>query len=689
MPLSIKVPALMMSDTPISDDALTGEGLGLPGIEWGEDGVPRSQRFDDVYFSLHDGWAESRHVFLDGCALPARWRGCERFVVAEAGFGTGRNFLLTWLSWRSDPQRSATLDFISVEGFPLTQQDLQRALADLPDPAMAPLAAELVAAWPVRQPGFHLRLFDGGRVRLLLLFGTVAEVLPQLAVPPGGLVDSWYLDGFAPAKNPDMWSDDVFAQVARLSRPGARFATYAAAGFVRRGLEQVGFAVERRAGFAHKRECLAGRFVAKLTEQHTAPWFAPPVPLAAGARVAIVGAGVAGCALAAALSRRGLVPLLFDRHGQAGTEGSGNPCGLLKPRLTADGGVHGRFYSQATLYAMALLPETLWVGKGIFHLARDAEEAGLVQRLARTLPPGHAVPMDAGQAQQVCGVEAPFGGLWFPHAGAIRPPEVCRWLLEQAEQPIPVRTATAEPPQPLPDGGWLVAGERVGAVVLTAGPFSRLLWPDAELPIHANRGQISLWSEPDNGTGSSPSAALSFGGYLSPRFTDPQNRAVRVLGATYRRWPDLADDQWSVLDDTDHQAVNDLLQSHLPAQAAALATGDGRIGGRAALRATIADHMPLAGPLFSAPDFRADFADLHHGRRWSAYPQPRWTAGLYILGGLGSRGFQTAPLLAEHLAAMMVGAPSPLPQDLSEAVHPARFLVRSLRKPPARKKRAE
>jgi tRNA 5-methylaminomethyl-2-thiouridine biosynthesis bifunctional protein len=657
-------------------------------ITWGDDGIPRSSTFDDVYFSLHDGWEESRHAFLQGAQVVQRWINQKQFTIGETGFGTGRNFLLTWKAWRDDPQRPDSLDYLSVEGFPLSARDLAQALANsIQDPALRPLADELVAAWPAAHPGFHLRLFDQGRVRLLLLFGDVAEVLPQVTPPPAGGFDGWYLDGFAPSKNPDMWSPALYHQIARLSKPGARFGTYAAAGHVRRGVTEAGFQVERRPGHGHKRECLAGVYQpAEPTVTTEKPWFRSPSPLPAGANVAVIGGGVAGCAMAAALSRRGLTPTLFERHHALAQEGSGNPCGLLKPRLTADGGIHGRFYAQATLFAQAQLPPEAWVSQGIFHLARDAEEAALQERLAQTLAPGHAQPLNAAQAAELAQVEAPFGGLWFPFAGAIRPQAVCAALLSAVPTPVRRLTASVAPPEPCATGGWLVQGESFDAVVLTAGAYSKALYAPAELPIFCNRGQISVLAEqPDSPL---PTPALSFGGYLSPRFSDPtfapSDQPLRVLGATYRRLPSPEAEDWSQLSDADHQAVADDLAAHLPAVAQALKAEQTRLGGRAALRATIADHMPLAGPLFQATDFRQDFAELHHGRRPSSYPAARWAEGLFILGGLGSRGFQTAPLLAEHLAATMVGTPSPLPQDLAEAVHPARFLVRALKKAPKR-----
>lgn len=695
------------SDVPVPVPS-AGAGVGSAPVHWGEDGIPRSELFGDVYFSADGGWAESRHAFFDGCQVARRWAGKQRFTLGETGFGTGRNFLLTWQAWRADPQRPQTLDYLSVEGFPLTTGDLARALQGIArDPEVAALAEELTQVWPVAQPGFHLRLFDQGRVRLLLLFGDVMTCLPQISSP----VDAWYLDGFAPSKNPQMWSAPLFQQVAALSRRGTRFGTYAAAGHVRRGLADAGFVIERRPGFGPKRECLAGEWVPQdiaaaptdapatggrsarrrvLSSAGPHPWYAAPPALREGCTVAVIGGGVAGTAITAALARLGLRPELFERHQALAQEGSGNPCGLLKPRLTADGGIHGRFYTQAALYAATSLPDDIWVRRGILQIARDDDEAALQHRLETTLPAGHAEAVNAARVFDLAGISAPFGALWFPHAGAIRPQRVCQALMAScpAGADVPVHLGRTVRPLPDPAGGWQVDGRPFDAVVLAAASFVSDLWPAADLPIQPNRGQISVVSEAGaRAAGPSlPGPALSYGGYLSPSFDDPAfgDGPLRVLGATYQRWNDLGDEGWQEQTRADHQAVADSLMETLPDVARALDPMSHRVGGRVALRASIHDHMPLAGPLFEASSFRQDFADLHHGRRAQTYPQARWRSGLFILGGLGSRGFQTAPLLAEHLAALMTGGVSPLPEDLAEAVHPARFLVRQLRKGPRR-----
>lgn len=237
-------------------------------LSFSPEGIPFSEDYGDVYHTKSGGVGQARHVFLGGNGLPQRWQGRERFVVVETGFGLGLNFLVTWAAWRADPQRAQQLDFISFEKHPFAAVDLARAHAALlaaPDESgMAPqleaelaaLVAELVGAWPPLAPGRHDLAFDDGRVRLGLVFADATQALPRLSAP----VDAFYLDGFSPARNPDLWSEPLLAELARLAAPGATLATWSVAAAVRRSLAAAGWQLAKRAGFAGKREMLCGRW---------------------------------------------------------------------------------------------------------------------------------------------------------------------------------------------------------------------------------------------------------------------------------------------------------------------------------------------------------------------------------------------------------------------------------------------
>ena len=229
-------------------------------LDWTE-GQPTSTRFGDLYFSYIGGLDETRYVFLDHNLLPARFR-TPHFCVAETGFGTGLNFLATWQAWAAAPKPpGATLEFRTLEGFPLTPADMARAhrlwpeLAPFAEPFAAAYATLDFAAGAGAAPVEHVLGFDEGRVRLRLWHGDVGQVLPLW---PGGVADAWFLDGFSPSKNPQMWTDEILAEVWRTAAPSSTFATFTAVGRIRRSLEGLGFAVKKRKGFAFKKEMLQG-----------------------------------------------------------------------------------------------------------------------------------------------------------------------------------------------------------------------------------------------------------------------------------------------------------------------------------------------------------------------------------------------------------------------------------------------
>lgn len=247
-------------------------------LEFNAEGTPVSRDFDDVYFSNDNGLEETRYVFLGGNRLAERFpvHSHPLFIVAESGFGTGLNFLTLWQAFDSfrsaHPQATLQrLHFISFEKFPLTRDDL--ALAHQHWPELAPWAEQLQAQWPLPLPGCHRLLLDRGRVTLDLWFGDINELTDQLDATLNQTVDAWFLDGFAPAKNPDMWTPNLFNAMARLARPGATLATFTSAGFVRRGLQEAGFTMQKRKGFGRKREMLCGVMEQHLMPTLSAPWF--------------------------------------------------------------------------------------------------------------------------------------------------------------------------------------------------------------------------------------------------------------------------------------------------------------------------------------------------------------------------------------------------------------------------------
>jgi len=646
-----------------------------PDVTWSEDGTPRSRRFDDVYYASGGGLAETRHVFLDGAGLPDAWHGRDIFVVGETGFGTGLNFLATWRLWRETNDPGQRLHFVSVEGLPLEPADIVRA--HRANAQVAELAERLAAEYPARHPGFHFRQFDGGRVSLLLLFGPVEKALDDLSAR----VDAWFLDGFAPNKNPDMWSAGVFRQLAERSAAGARIATFTAAGAVRRGLEAAGFAMEKRPGFGSKRECLAGRFAGLPADTDDPPWFRAPDPVDAGSHVAVIGAGIAGAAAARALSDAGCRVQVFDRGSGPGSAASGNPLGLVQPRAGSPENPYGRFQTAAFPRALPfyerLADRNVWHdGRSLLSVGRDEED--LVRQIEWSakggLPSGDANPVSAQEAFELAGVPLRREAVHYPRAGTIRPQAVCRALLDGITCTWSVRVEGMERYGDewhlRSGGGVLWAGD---AVVLANGTDVTDLSSDLAGAVHGNSGQISYVAAA--GQSFDLRLPIAFGGYLAP-VCDDGDGAYHVLGATYGRLGETEDPPAS-LSPEDDRINRDRLTERLP-DLAAILNGD-IIGGRVGVRATTSDHLPVVGPVPDRATFLQTFGALGHGRARRFAPAP-YRPGLFVLSGLGSRGFSTAPLAAQVLRARILGEPPPVPRDVHHALHPARFLVRDLKR---------
>jgi tRNA 5-methylaminomethyl-2-thiouridine biosynthesis bifunctional protein len=577
-------------------------------LDWAEGG-PRSVRFDDVYFSAVDGLAEARAVFLAGCDLPQAWAGRRGFVVGELGFGTGLNVLALLDLWSRTRPPGARLHVFSVEAYPLSREEAARALAAWPE--LAPVAAPLLAAWPSGRPGFHRVDFPGLDARLDLFVGEAEAGLKAWR----GAADAWFLDGFAPAKNPEMWREAVLQGVAARSAPGARVATFTVAGAVRRGLEAAGFAVAKRPGFGRKKERLEAVLPGARDEA--------PLP-----RVAILGAGVAGAALARAFRALGAEPRLFDAA-RPGAGASGNPAALVAPRLDAGGGPAAMLHVQAFERAAALYcAETAdaVIARGALQLEAGERDVARFDRLAAWDGFGHGVVerLSPADAAGRLGEPAGPGGLAFADALVIEPMRVLeRWL-----GPVETRTAArlerAGAAWRLVDADGATVGE--AEVVCVAGGMASgaLAGVGGLRPV---RGQVSCAPVPFTG------APAAWGGYAVP------TRDGLLFGATHDRGDASAD-----LREADHLRNLVLLARGRPRLAQALAGV--ALSGRAAVRATTPDHLPLAGEV-----------------------QP----GLFVLTGLGGRGFTLAPLLAEAVAAAALDAPGPLAAELAARLDPRRY----------------
>lgn len=611
-----------------------------PALSWTDEGAPRAAAFDDVYFSRAGGLAESEAVFLAGCGLPEAWGRTNRYAICELGFGTGLNVVAAWRAWKRARLPHALLHIFSIEAWPLAVNDAARALAHFP--GVGSLSAQLLARWPVRTYAPQRLWFEEDGFALTLLTGEAERVLPHVQ----GQFDAWFLDGFSPARNERLWSETIFREMARLSKPGARAATFTVAGDVRRGLESAGFAVAKKPGFGAKRERLEARFQGAAPATNAAP---------SPKRVAVLGAGIAGASAAAALRRRNVETIVLEAAPALGAGGSGNPAGLVMPRLDRGGGGLSEMFLAAYVDAVATYEAlNVFTRCGVEQRADAKGAAALADLLADPpLPEDWMCALADGAALHVrAGLAAPQAAIAKMLSGATLMCEAGVAALEQAS------------------GGWVLRADdgramlKADAVVLACGAALTTFAPAKFLPIALSRGQVE-W-----GAGIAPEHALTRGSYVAPF-------AGGVLfGATFDKVGEDAGGAPAVHGDEDSRVRNLKALAELAPEIAA-SVDVSSLRSRASLRATTPDRAPIVGALPDAEAWLAANAEVAHGKA----PQHDPThPGVYVFGGLGARGLTLAPLLGECLIASVFNEPSLLSKHANEAINPARFLHRALKR---------
>ncbi|WP_151631927.1 bifunctional tRNA (5-methylaminomethyl-2-thiouridine)(34)-methyltransferase MnmD/FAD-dependent 5-carboxymethylaminomethyl-2-thiouridine(34) oxidoreductase MnmC [Noviherbaspirillum aerium] len=621
-----------------------------------QDGIPYADAYGDIYHSAEGGLEQARHVFLGGNGLPERWRGRRGFTILETGFGLGLNFLATWQAWREDRERPAQLHYVAIEKHPFAAADLERLHSLWPQ--LQPLSAQLCAAWPPLVAGFHRLMLDEGRIVLTLVFGDIADCLPDIQAA----ADAFYLDGFAPSRNPEMWSPQILARLNRLAAPESTLATYTVTGNVRRTLMQAGFLCDRPPGFGRKPQMLVGRFAPR--------WQQPPRVSVQDRRAIVIGAGIAGSAACERLAARGWQVTLIERHARPAQEASGNLAGIVMPMMSRDGNQASRLARAAYLFAIAQWARlggigTAFAGRqcGVLQLARDGEQARVQQATLQELGlPGDFVRwVEPEEVAAMTGNAASQGAWLFPRGGWVTPASLCEAMLAACGPNLVRLFGRGAAALERRDGTWMVrdaAGAEIAnapVVVVAGGIDAHRLHQTRNLPLDAVRGQVTHL---DLGSENAPPLVICGDGYVTPEV-----QGLCTVGATYD-----VDAETALRRDSQEENLRRLAQL-LPAVQADDAPA-AELRGRVGFRCVTPDRMPLVGAL---PD-----ADLPiTGSRLRDVPRH---PGLYGLMGYGSRGLIWAPFAAELLASVLEGEPLPIERSLFDVLDPARFALKAYRR---------
>jgi tRNA 5-methylaminomethyl-2-thiouridine biosynthesis bifunctional protein len=635
-------------------------------LEFNRLGHPYSSAFDDIYHSADGGPAQSRHVFLAGNQLPERWQRRDRFVILETGFGLGLNFMATWQAWQNDPQRCRRLHFISFEKHPFAVADLVRAHQAWPE--FASHSAQLLAHWPSLTAGFHRLYLDQGAVTLTLVFGDASSELRTL----NAAVDAFFLDGFAPSNNPELWSPYFCKGLARLAAREATLATWSVAATLRAALSAAEFDVEKQPGFASKRQMLSGHFRSRRPNRHPPP---------SDRRAIVIGAGIAGATSAHRLAAAGWQVTVLEQNTAPGRVASGNLAGVMRPLPSADDNRLSRLTRagyNAMLRLLATLPAARWSPSGVVHLARDSEHEAQQQRAVDALdwPPAELRFLDRHAACQKLGWPVNFGGWYFPGAGWVQPASVCRAALAAFPEHIDLRCNVTVSRLAHVENHWQALGANgeiiaeapvlVMASGVAATTFSQFSW----LPQFAARGQVSHLPAATT----PPIDVVAYQrAYILPAID-----GWRLIGATHAINDDEAGERR-----VDHRDNLESLQRLLPGYATDL--DPAILHGLVGQRPMSPDRLPIVGPVPVVSPQSGDTAwPFPDNSRISSTMGSANTRlhdlplhpGLWCVQGFGARGIVWSALMADLLLSRLEGEPLPLENDLVNAIDPGRFLLK-------------
>ncbi len=679
----------------------------LPHLQWNDRGHPRSTKFDDVYFSETDGLAESRYVFLDGNQLAKKWRALEPnsvFIIGETGFGTGLNFLACWQLWQKTAPDNCRLHFISVEKFPLSNLQLKKALCAWPE--LKNFIAPLLDQYPpIPATDFRRLVFDEGKVTLTLLFDDAENALTQLLpidkcgakvgsknIALGSSqfkVDAWFLDGFAPAKNPEMWTSEVFKLVSRLSRRGTSFATFTVAGEIRRKLESEGFKLTKLPGFGRKREMLSG----ELT-QPTIP-AASPKPDASWhlteaqnknnklLSVAILGAGICGAITANILAKRNIKVYVIERNTIA-AGASGNRQGIVYGKLSHANDVLARFNLMALHFAHHYYQRLGFFEKcgekcGVIYIAQNKRQRETYREIAAKFSDAKNFVKwaNAAELSTLANIPLTHEGLYLADSGWLKPKEMCRSLLDHTNINVIENSKIDTIRQS--NQRWHMSLKRetldretleqetlslhTDALVIAAGAEIRNLPLTEHLSVKSIRGQVT---HVDASSDSQQLRSVICGnGYIAPE-SDNQH----CIGASFN----LHEHTCAIRNEDQQANINAVAElTQMPPLQANCSDR-----GRVSFRATTPDYLPIVGPVAKPDVFIDRFCRFRTNLKATVDELGAYHPNLYTLTGMGSRGLAYAPLCADLLTNLITGEPIPLPLELYQHLHPARFIVRDI-----------
>lgn len=660
-------------------------------LEWTIDGQPFSGQFSDIYFSKENGLEETRYVFIKHNLLAERFAAMKAdtlFTIGETGFGTGLNFLAVWTAFNQHAHKKARLHFISAEKFPLCSSDIAKALSLWSE--LNSYTTALVRQYPkVPTPGYHHLSFDDGRILLTLIFDDAFNAISSL----NGCADAWFLDGFSPKHNPDIWTQSLFNTLNTHSNKNTTYATFTASGMVKKRLTESGFTVNKVQGFGKKRHMLCGQNncaamntkTTSFSSKRSKIWLARHQEkitqnITSNKQAVIIGAGLAGCSTGYSLVKRGWKVTIIDQSPKIASGASGNLQGALYMRLSGTDTTLSKLLIQGYMYSLFLLKTLLhseenksWGVPGLIQSCFDAEEAKRQFKIiSQGFPETFVRSVSKDELSKLAGIMSQQQGLLFSQGGWVHPPALCRALI--AHENITFKGQHTVLSLNRADKQWEInckEGHLLSApvVILANNHTASDLLSTHNFPLRKIRGQVSYL--PATKSSLHLNTVLCGKNYVMPAID-----GIHTVGATHQ----FHDNDIAVRV-SDHAENIRNLKEQFPSMYQALSCDDlelSQLSGRAEFRCSTPDYLPIVGPVANADEFKSQFAKLSKNTKANFNELPVYLPGLYINVAHGSRGLTTCPLTAELIAGYIENEVLPVSTEVMEGLHPNRFLARNI-----------
>lgn len=585
--------------------------LPRPNIEFDENLIPINRDFGDSYYSKSGGLDETKEVFINACRLKEKIKNQDLIIIGELGFGTGLNFLVVYDLWRKIKRPNGILHFYTFEKFLMRKEEAQKALSKWPE--LSELTQELIDNWPIHKTGCE-RIWFNNNIALNIIIGDANETILEQNFH----ADAWFLDGFAPRSNQDLWNIELFSNIKKLCKPNARLGTYSVAQIVRNSLEVNGFNFQKCKGFGTKRERLEAWLEGEFNE------------IERPQSCVIIGRGIAGSSLAFALIKRGIEVTIIEDDAAGNIKASNNKAGLFMPKLDRLDDDNSKFFKESYIYCWRLYKnfDNCYEEIGVKEIARNERDLEKYKIFFENSP----LP------KEFLNIEMQH--IYHKMGGIIWPQKTCNSLnfganLINKHVSKIIKTE---------DKQWQIFDEdnqliiKTNLLIFANGAGIAKFEIANQLGLTGRMGQISL-AKSENSENSEKSP-ISSGGYFIPL------EGGFLFGATFDRVG--LETKLEITEDS-HLKNCEIIEKFIPNIAKNINIK--QLQGRTSMRVVTKDKMPVVG---------------------------RIDENLYIMTALGSRGFSQSPYLAEHLVCEILNEPSPINHKFIGKISPQRYLNNKL-----------